>query len=401
MAVAAGLAVANLYYAQPLLGTLSRSLSVPPGAVATLVTVTQVGYAVGLAFLVSLGDIWERRRLVSGLLLVTAGSAAGAALAPSLAWLEVAVIALGATSVVAQILVPLAADLSGERVRGRVVGTVMTGLLLGILMARTVSGALAQLAGWRAVFWLSASLMVGLSVGLRLVLPRSRNATALSYPRVLRSVVMIFAAEPILRRRSLYGALAFAGFSVFWTTAAFALSGPPYHYGNGVIGLFGLAGVAGAICASLAGRLTDRGWASWTTGGFLAIITGSFGLLALGGSSLLPFVVGVVLLDLGVQGIQVTNQGVIYRLRDDARSRINTAYMISYFAGGAAGSALAGLAWSTTRWAGVCALGALIGLVGLGVWGKERLGAGRHRTPRQRRPAVDAGARQEKVQAGC
>jgi len=186
-------------------------------------------------------------------------------------------------------------------------------------------------------------------------------------------VLGIFAAEPLLRRRAAYGGITFAAFSVFWTTAAFRLAGSPYRYSPAVIGLFGLAGVAGALCASMAGRLADRGWSALTTGAFLATTAAAFGLLALGGHELMAMVAGVVALDLGAQGTHITNQSVIYGLRPGARSRINTAYMVCYFAGGAIGSALAALAWSDFGWSGVCALDALIGLAGVLLWVDERV----------------------------
>jgi predicted MFS family arabinose efflux permease len=374
LATACGLAVANLYYAQPVLATLAHSLSTSPARAATIVTLAQAGYALGLMFVVPLGDLFERRRLVVGVLMLSALAAAGTALAPSIGLLDLTVCILGLSSVVAQILVPLAADLSGEQVRGQVVGTVMTGLLLGILLARTVSGALAQLAGWRSVFWMTCGLMVALILLLRAVLPASRPRATVGYPRLVASVVGIFASEPELRRRAAYGAVVFGSFSVYWTVAAFKLSGPPYHYSNVVIGLFGLAGVAGAACASVAGRLADRGRSAAATGVFLAATSVAFAFLFAGGSHLWAMIVGVVVLDLGVQGTQVTNQSIIYRLRDDARSRLNTAYMVCFFVGGSVGSAVAGVAWTQAGWAGVCALGAGIGVTGLALWVWEQAG---------------------------
>lgn len=373
LATACGLAVANLYYAQPILASLAHSLATTPPRAATVITLAQAGYAVGLIFVVPLGDLAERRRLVVGVLMLSAVAAAGTALAPSIGVLDLTVCILGLTSVVAQILVPLAADLSGERVRGQVVGTVMTGLLLGILLARTVAGALAQVAGWRSVFWLTCGLMAGLVVLLRTVLPVSRPRATVAYPRLLGSVIGIFVSEPELRRRGAYGALVFASFSVYWTVAAFKLSGPPYHFSNLVIGLFGLAGAAGAACASVAGRLADRGHSAAATGVFLAATCIAFVFLFVGGSHLWAMVLGVVVLDLGVQGTQVTNQSIIYRLRDDARSRLNTAYMVCFFVGGSVGSAVAGVVWTDAGWAGVCALGAAAGVTGLVLWFREQL----------------------------
>lgn len=368
LATACGLAVANLYYAQPLLATIAREFHSGTGPAGLVVTLTQVGYALGLALLVPLGDVLERRRLVVGVLLCAVVALVAAALAPSLLVLAVIGLVIGVASVVAQILVPFAADLAGEAERGRVVGTVMSGLLIGILLARTLSGLVAGAAGWRWVYALAAVLMLGLTLLLQRTLPRTRPTAALPYPLLLRSVFAILRDEPVLRRRALYGALCFATFSAFWTTASFLLAGPPYRYHTAVIGLFGLLGVAGAVIASVAGRLADRGHAHGATGAFAVAILASFGLLFLGGRVLAALVAGIVLLDLGVQGLQITNQSQVYRLRPDARSRINTAYMTSYFAGGALGSAGAVLVYGWEGWGGVCLLGVACAAAIMTLW---------------------------------
>jgi predicted MFS family arabinose efflux permease len=237
----------------------------------------------------------------------------------------------------------------------------MSGLLAGILLARTVAGLVAQLAGWRAMYGIGALLMLGLVAVLWRELPRSdeERTAQLSYGRLLRSLGTLVRAEPVLRRRSVYGALTFAAFGVFWTSMAFLLSRPPFGYSQAIIGLFGLAGLAGALAASFAGRLADRGLVRYSTGGFLLVALLSFGLLALGGRSVLLLIAGVVLLDLGVQGTHITNQSQIYRLRAEARSRLTTVYMTSYFIGGALGSATSALVFDRFGWSGVCLLGAL------------------------------------------
>jgi predicted MFS family arabinose efflux permease len=368
LAAACGLAVANLYYAQPLLATIAREFHSGTEPAGLVVTLTQIGYALGLAFLVPLGDMLERRRLAVTILCVAAVALIGAALAPSLLVLALLGLAIGGASVVVQILVPLAADLAAPSERGRVVGTVMSGLLIGILLARTLSGLVAGATGWRWVYVLAAVLMVGLAVVLRRTLPRTQPTAGLSYPALLRSVLTILRDEAVLRRRALFGALGFATFSAFWTTAAFLLAGPPYRYSTSVIGLFGLLGVAGALMASLAGRLADRGHAHGATGGFAAAILASFGLIFLGGHALAALIAGIVLLDLGVQGLQITNQSQVYSLRPDARSRINTAYMTSYFVGGALGSAGAVLVYGLAGWGGVCLFGAACAAAILALW---------------------------------
>ena len=314
-AAATGLVVANLYYAQPLLDTLARQFHTTSGVAGLIVMLTQVGYAVGLLFIVPLGDLLERRGLVTTVLLATTLTLTGSALTPSMTVLMVLAPLIGLTSVVVQVLVPFAASLAAETERGKVVGTVMSGLLIGILLARTVSGLIAQVAGWRTVYGVSAAVMLVLIGVLWHELPRvGKPPVEMSYGQLLRSVWELMRSEPLLQRRSFYGALAFAGFSVLWTSLAFLLAHPPYEYGQAVIGLFGLLGVAGALTASVAGRLVDRGWANGATGAFAVLSLVAFGLLSLGGHALLPLIAGIVLLDLGTQGMQITNQSEIYRL---------------------------------------------------------------------------------------
>jgi len=270
---------------------------------------------------------------------------------------------VGVGSTVAQMLVPMAASLATEQSRGRVVGQVMSGLLLGILLARTVSGLVAGVASWRAVYAMAAVVTVVMAVVLSRVLPGEVERPAIRYGALLRSTVDLFVSEAALRRRALFGALAFAAFSIYWTTMAFVLAGSPYHYGDATIGLFGLVGAAGALCANLAGRWADRGWTGMTSLVFAVLIGGSFLPLWLGGHDLAMMIIGVLILDVGVQGLQVTNQSVIYRLAPDARSRINSAYMVCYFIGGALGSAAGSWIYGSQRWAGVCLLGAAVGAV--------------------------------------
>jgi predicted MFS family arabinose efflux permease len=357
LAVACGLAVANLYYAQPLLHLLAANFSTSSAVMTTVVTTTQIGYAAGLLLLVPLGDLLERRRMVAVVLVAAGAALFGAALSGNLALFEVCSLLVGTTSVVAQVLVPLAADLASEERRGRVVGTVMSGLLLGILLARTASGLLAAWAGWRAVYLIAGLAMLVLALALRVLLPPDPTSSELGYLGLLRSAGRLALEQPVLRQRAILGGLAFAAFSAIWTTLAFLLSGPPYHYSTAVIGLFGLVGAAGALCASFAGRLSDRGWANPASVGFATLVAVSFGLMLLGRRDLPFLLAGIVVLDVGVQGLGITNQSLIYRLQDGARSRLNSVYMTAYFVGGAAGSGLAGVVFSRFGWAGVCILG--------------------------------------------
>jgi predicted MFS family arabinose efflux permease len=363
LAVACGVAVANLYYAQPLLSTISASLRTGSGTAGLIVTFSQIGYAAGLAFIVPIGDLVSRRRLVPITLVLTAAALAATAASPDISVLIVLAAVVGAGSVAAQILVPLAASLAADAERGRVVGTVMSGLLLGILLARTASGIVAGATSWRVVYIAAAVLVVVIAAVLARTLPPEGERPGIGYGELLRSTAALFASEPLLRRRAALGALGFAAFSIFWTTAAFLLSGTPYHYSDTVIGLFGLVGAAGALCATFAGRLADRGLTRSSTIAFAVATAVSFVPTFLGHRSLLALIVGIVVLDVGVQGLQVTNQSLIYRLAPDARSRVNASYMVVYFVGGAVGSAVAGVAYSDAGWAGVCVLGGAVGVL--------------------------------------
>lgn len=368
LAVACGAAVANLYYAQPLLPTLGRDLGVGNGTAGLLVTVTQIGYVLGLAFLVPVGDLRERRGLISATLVLTAVALAVAAAAPSFLVFAAALAAVGVSSVVAQIIVPMSSTLSAEHERGRVVGTVMSGLLIGILTARTVSGILAAAFGWRAVFALAAAGMVALAATLRRRLPPVPPTTELPYAGVLRSVLTLIRTEPVLRQRMVMGGLTFGCFSVLWTSLAFLLAGPPFHYGNAAIGLFGLAGLAGAAAASVVGRLADRGHGARATTVSLIVLLVSWAILAAGKTAVAPLIIGIAALDLGAQGVQIANQSAIYELDANARSRLTTAYMVSYFLGGAILSAVTASLYGRAGWDGVCLLGAITAGCLLAVW---------------------------------
>lgn len=373
LAVSCGLAAANLYYAQPLLDTLARDFATTSASASLLVTVAQIGYALGLAFVVPLGDLVSRRVLVPAVLVLTAAGLCASALAPSIGVLIGLALLIGLGSVAAQVLVPLAASLASDQRRGRVVGSVMTGLLLGILLARTVSGLVAGAVGWRAVYWLATGLILGVAGLLAATLPQERRARSMGYRALLVSTIGLLREHPTLRRRMLIGAAGFGAFSVFWTTAAFLLAGPPFHYSETVIGLFGLVGAGGALSANLAGRAIDRGHTSLITVVFAASVTAAFGILAIGRHSLVGVIVGTLVLDIGVQGLQIANQGVVYSLAPHARSRINANYMVAYFVGGAVCSAVAGTVYAAGGWLTVCALGAATGVVALSVWAFDRL----------------------------
>ena len=361
-AVSCGVSVANLYYAQPVLDDIAKSFGTSSGTAGLIVTSAQIGYAVGLALLVPLGDLLTRRWLVPLVLTVTAVGLVVSASAPDIGVLIAVGLVVGAGSVAAQILVPMAASLADEEHRGHVVGVVMSGLLMGILLARTVSGVVAQVSSWRVVYVMAAGMTVLLALVLARRLPEESDRPRMGYGTLLRSAARLLVTESLLRRRALFGALGFAAFSVFWTTMAFLLAGAPYHYDDLTIGLFGLVGAGGALCANVAGRWADRGWTRTTTLVFAGLVMVSFLPLWWGRHDLTMLIVGILVLDVGVQGLQVTNQSIIYRLAPDARSRVNSAYMVCYFAGGAIGSAVGSSVYESHRWAGVCVLGAAIGI---------------------------------------
>lgn len=368
MSVATGLAVASNYYAQPLLDAIARNFSLSASMAGFIVTAAQLGYAAGLLFLVPLGDMFERRRLIVSMTLLAAGGMLITASSQSLAMMLLGTALTGLFSVVAQILVPLAATLASPDKRGKVVGTIMSGLLLGILLARTVAGLLANLGGWRTVFWVASVLMILMAAALWRGLPQMKSESHLNYPQLLGSVFSLFIHDKLLRTRALLGCLTFANFSILWTSMAFLLAAPPFNYSEGTIGLFGLAGAAGALGARPAGGFADRGKSHLTTTFGLLLLLLSWLAIWLGHTSVLALIVGILVLDLTVQGVHITNQTVIYRVRPDARNRLTAGYMTSYFIGGAAGSLISASAWQHAGWAGVCLAGSAIALVNLLVW---------------------------------
>lgn len=368
MSLACGIAVGCDYINQPLLHSIARQFNLSSTHAGIIVTTAQITYGAGLLLLVPLGDRWERRRLIVVMTLVASIGLFISASAVSLGWLLLGTALTGLFSVVAQILVPLSATLAPPDERGRVVGTVMSGLLLGILLARTVAGAMSAWFGWRSVYWLAGVLMIAVAASLAKALPFSRHGAGMSYPRLLASVFQLFRDEPVHRQRTLLGALIFAVFAIFWTPLAFLLSTEPYHLSDGVIGLFGLAGAAGALAAGVAGRMADRGQGALATSLALGILVLSWAALALAKVSLLPLALGVVLLDLGVQFAHVSNQNAIYRLQPEARSRLNAGYMGGYFLGGAGGSFCSASLYQHFGWTGVCLAGFAISLLALSIW---------------------------------
>jgi predicted MFS family arabinose efflux permease len=358
MAMAAGMGAANIYYNQPMLGVMNESLH-DPRVSAWIPTMTQLGYASGLLFLLPLGDMLERRRLIVLQFLGLAAALIFAALAPGLATLAIASVLVGAMATVAQQIVPFATILAEPTKRGAAIGSVMSGLLAGILLSRTLAGVVSSLADWRAVFWLAAPVAVAGAVLMRRVLPVHRPTQALQYGALMVSLGKLWVHEPMLRRAAATQALLFASFSAFWTILALRLAQPPLNLGAAAAGLFGIVGTVGVAMAPIAGRIADRkGPAPVIALGAAAMILAwvVFGAW----SNLIGLVIGVIVLDFGEQIALVSNQHLIYSLHPEYKSRLNTLFMTTMFVGGAIGSFLSALAWSHFGWAGVTLLGAVL-----------------------------------------
>ncbi|MBN3860761.1 MFS transporter [Pseudomonas frederiksbergensis] len=368
-AITCAMAVANVYFAQPLLESMADSLSVPPSTIGVVVTATQAGYAVGLLFIVPLGDLLNRKKLILTQMLMSAVALCAVGLAQGWGMLLGAMVLVGLMAVVVQVVVAYAATLASPDQRGQAIGTVTSGVVLGILLARFVSGAVADLAGWRGVYFVSAALMVGMALVLYRTMPASITPPAKgSYWQLLRSVFQLYLTERMLRVRGTFALLIFAAFSVLWTAMVLPLSAPPLSLSHTQIGLFGLAGVAGALAAARAGRLADQGLGNRTTGIALALLTLSWLPTAYVESSLLAMVAGVVLLDFAVQAVHVTNQSLIFAARPDAQSRLVGAYMCFYSVGSGLGAIAATYTYAHFGWVSVCLLGAAISGIALLYW---------------------------------
>lgn len=357
MSAATGITVANLYYIQPLLAELAKTFHVSQSTIGFAAMLVQAGYALGMLLIVPLGDMKERRSLIVWMLVLAAGALVFTSFAANIWMLLFASLLVGLTSVVPQLIVPFAAHLAPPGERGKVVGTVMSGLLIGILLSRTFSGVVGDRFGWQLVYQAAAVMMIFLVFLLRKVLPESRPSSRIQYVQLLKSLWGLFRENPVLREASYNGALMFGTFSAFWTTLVFFLRSPVYNLGTEAAGLFGLVGVFGALTASVVGRIVDKKSPRFTIG--LAIILSMLSYICFFflGYRIWGLVSGVILLDIGTQTAQISNQARIYAMGGEIRNRVNAVYMVSYFIGGGLGSLIGSFSWGLLKWPGVCLVG--------------------------------------------
>ena len=356
MSLSAGLVAANIYYNQPLLNYISAEFDVSESQASGVALATQLGYAMGLLLIIPLGDKIANHRILRFDFLVMIGSLIAVAMAGSLWLLIAASFFVGLTSAIPQLFVPMAARLASEESRGRAIGIVMSGLLIGVLGSRVLSGGIGELFGWRTVYYLAAAMMVALFALLTLKLPRLNPTYEGSYFELMRSIGHYFKKEPSLRLAALRGALSFGALSAFWTTLVFLMK-DNFDFGSSVAGLFGLLGIGGALAAAQVGKLNDRMGKQKIIVAAIAVMVVSWVVFLFSANSIAGIVVGVILLDLGQQALHITNQNIIFAKNPDARNRINTVYMVSFFLGGAGGTILGAVAWEHFQWTGVSLFG--------------------------------------------
>ncbi len=369
-AIASGLSVANVYYAQPLLDALARDFGISHAAVGGVITATQLGCALALLFLVPLGDRVDRRRLMAMQMLALTIALIAVGMAQSTLALLAGMLAVGLLgTAMTQGLIAYAASAAAPHEQGRVVGTAQGGVFIGLLLARVFAGGVSDLAGWRGVYFCAALLMLGIAIPLWRRLPiLPPSSRTLSYPRLLASMLTLLRQEKVLQVRGMLALLMFAAFNIFWSALVLPLSAPPYNFSHTLIGAFGLAGVVGALAAARAGQWADRGYARRTSGLALLMLLLAWWPLSLMEVSLWALVMGIVLLDLGGQALHVTNQSLIFRTRPDAHSRLVGLYMMFYAVGSGLGAISTTVTYARFGWQGVCLLGATVSLLALAFW---------------------------------
>jgi predicted MFS family arabinose efflux permease len=360
MAVCTGLMVANIYYCQPLVVLISQTFRIPESEAGLIAFFTQVGYALGLLFCVPLGDKLERRSQIVWMAGFAVASLLFAALSPNLLCLEIACVCIGASSVIPQLILPMAAHLAAPERTGKVIGSIMSGLLIGILLSRTLSGFVGDWLGWRGMFAVAAGISLVLLLIMQFSFPVSRPGFTGTYGSLMRTLLTLVKDQPVLREAAAINALAFATFGLFWTTMVLHLHAAPFHFSTHVIGLFGLAAAAGALAAPLVGGSADKRNPRIPIGYGLILLGLSFLLLYAWAGSVAGMIAGIVLLDLAMQCIHVSNQSRVYALLPAARNRLNTVYMTVSFTGTSLGSAAGLYAWKLAGWNGVCLTGLLL-----------------------------------------
>ncbi|PXZ05672.1 MFS transporter [Gilliamella apicola] len=368
MAFAIGITVASNYYAQPLLHSITDDLHIAVKHAGFIIMAAQFSYAIGLLFITPLGDKMERKRLILTLMILSTCGLLISATSQSLWMLMLGTAMTGLFSTVAQVLIPFAATLSNPEHRGKIVGTLMSGMLLGILLGRAFAGLVSSMTDWHYVYWIAASIMTIVTLLLYISLPSYKNTININYFQLLFSIGSLYQQETVLRIRSLLAIISFALFSLLWTPLAFVLSNTPYHYSDFIIGLFGLAGAAGALGSPIVGRLSDKGKGFLATTIGLILLLASWLPLSLAEYSLLALILGVILLDFAVQVTHVSNMNAIYQIRPEARSRMNTGYMVSYFIGGMLGSIASTYLYSNYGWLAIIITGTVLGSLGLLCW---------------------------------
>ncbi|MDN3550251.1 MFS transporter [Mucilaginibacter aquaedulcis] len=365
MTIATALVVANIYYNQPLLADVAHTFGISDKKAQQFSLFTQIGYACGLLFIVPLGDMVKRKRLILIVFIFMIISLLISATAPSILVLTIAGFLLGLSSIIPQLLIPMAAHLAKPHERGKKLGFIMSGLLIGILLSRTLSGFVGEHFGWRAMYYIATGLMAAMWLMIFFFLPEVEPDYKGNYKKLMQSLGHLIKTQPKLRMASARGALCFAGFSAFWTTLVFLLKQPQFNEGSAAAGAFGLVGAFGALAAGLMGRLSDKMDAFKLSGYTLLLVVISYVIFYFSSHSMAGLILGVIVLDMGVQATHISNQSIIFALIPEARNRLNTVYMVSYFIGGASGTFLASLLWNSFGWTGVCAIGGGLAIIAL------------------------------------
>ncbi len=369
MAACTGLIVANLYYCQPLIILIAKEFKIPEASAGTITYLTQAGYAIGLFFMVPLGDKIERKKQI---LITTFASVIAliiAATAKSFFILQIASLLIGITSIVPQLILPLAASLCEPEQRGKIVGTIMSGLLLGILLSRTLSGFIGQILGWRSMFWIASGICLLIFFLIQKKFPENRPQFTGTYGQLIQSLFTLIKTQPLLREATLINVFSFAQFGAFWTTLVLLLSEAPFHFNSATIGLFGVVGASGALAAPLVGKLGDKGNSRIAVGYGGLLLLFSFIVYYFSAESVIGIIIGIVLMDVGIQSVHISNQTRVYSLLPEARNRLNTVFMSFSFLGTAAGSAYGLMLWKLGGWHAVTIGCIVLALIALGIYG--------------------------------